>query len=59
MYNLRNLLLLNSVINIISEPTRQQAILDPIIIPDDMDYLDSGILVNFNGNDLYSSALSL
>ena len=32
MYNLRNLLLLNSMINIISEPIRQQAILDPIII---------------------------
>ena len=46
MYNLRNLLLLNSMINIISEPTRQQAILDPIIIPDDMEYLDSGIIVN-------------
>ena len=45
-YNLRNLLLLNSMINIISEPTRQQAILDPIIIPDDMEYLDSGIIVN-------------
>ena len=46
MYNLRNLLLLNSMINIISEPTRQQAILDPIIIPDDMEHLDSGIIVN-------------
>ena len=34
------------MIKIISEPTRQQAILDPIIIPDDMEYLDSGIIVN-------------
>ena len=46
MYNLRNLLLLNSMINIISEPTRQRTILDPIIIPDNMEYLDSGIIVN-------------
>ena len=46
MYHLRNFLLLNPKINIISEPTRQQAILDPIIIPDDMEYLDSGIIVN-------------
>ena len=33
MYNLRNILLLKPMINIISEPTRQQAILDQIIIP--------------------------
>ena len=46
MNNLRNLVLLNSMINIISEPTRQQAILDPIIIPGDMEYLESGIIVN-------------
>ena len=46
IYNLRNFLLLNSMINIISEPTRHQAIRDPIIIPDDMEYLDSGIIVN-------------
>ena len=28
----------------IHEGTRQQAILDPILIPDDMSYLDSGVL---------------
>ena len=42
MYNLRNLLLFS----IISEPTRQLAILDPVIIPDDTEYLDSAIIVN-------------
>ena len=46
MYNLRNLLSVNSRINIISEPTRKHIILDPIIIPDDMEYLDSGKVVN-------------
>ena len=36
MYNLKKILLLNSMINIISETTRQQAMLDPILIPDDI-----------------------
>ena len=30
--------------NVITEPTRQQAILDPIIITEDLPFLDSGTL---------------
>ena len=30
--------------NVITEPTRQQAILDPIIITEDLSFLDSGTL---------------
>ena len=29
--------------NVITETTRQQAILDPIIIPEDLPFMDSGI----------------
>ena len=32
------------MINVITEPTRQQAILDPIIITEDLPFLDSGTL---------------
>lgn len=39
--NLKDILILNSLQNTIIEPTRQLAILDPIIIPEDMPYLDS------------------
>ena len=42
--NLRDILLINSLQNVITNPTRQDAILDPIVIPDDMHYLDAGIL---------------
>ena len=37
-HNLKDLLLLNSLENVIIEPTRQQAILDPIIISDDLSF---------------------
>ena len=37
-------MLINSLQNVITNPTRQDAILDPIVIPDDMHYLDAGIL---------------
>ena len=30
--------------NVINEPTRQQALLDPIIIPDDLPFLDCGTI---------------
>ena len=40
-HNLRDILLINSVQNVISDVTRQNAILDPIIIFDDMPYIDS------------------
>ena len=42
--NLRDIMLINSLQNVITNPTRQAAILDPIVIPDDMHYLDAGIL---------------
>ena len=41
--NLRNILIINSLQNVISSPTRQQAILDPILIPSDMVYCDAGV----------------
>ena len=37
-------MLINSLQNVITNPTRQDANLDPIVIPDDMHYLDAGIL---------------
>lgn len=44
-HNLKDVLLINSMTNVINEPTRQQAILDPIIISEDLPFLDSGVLV--------------
>ena len=43
-HNLKDLLLINSMQNSISDPTRQHAILDPIIIPEDLPFLDSGTI---------------
>ena len=43
-HNLKDLLLLNSLENVINEPTRQQAIFDPTIISDDLPFLDSGTI---------------
>ena len=43
MHHLKDVLLLNSLHNIISEPTRQLALLDPIILHDDMSPLNKGI----------------
>ena len=44
MHNLKDVLLLNSLQNIISEPTRQLALLDPIIVHEDMSPLSQGII---------------
>ena len=44
MHNLKNILLLNSLHNIISEPTRQLALLDPIIVNEEMSPLSLGII---------------
>ena len=44
MHNLKYVLLLNSLQNIISEPTRQLALLDPIIVHKDMSPLSQGII---------------
>ena len=43
-YNLKDLILINSMTNVITKTTRQQAILDPIIIPEDLPFLDSGTI---------------
>ena len=42
--NLRDTLLINSMNNVINYPTRQNAILDPIIIHEDMPYTDCGVI---------------
>ena len=41
--NLRDILLINSMQNVINDATRQNAILDPIITFDDMPYTDCGV----------------
>lgn len=43
-HNLRDIILANSLVNIICVPTRERALLDPIIVPEDLRVLDSGIL---------------
>ena len=43
-HNLKDVLLINSMQNSISDPTRQHAILDPIIIPEHLPFLDSGTI---------------
>ena len=42
--NLRDILLINSLQNVITDATRQGAILDPTIISDNMSYMDAGVL---------------
>ena len=44
MHNLKDVLLINSLHNIIAEPTRQLALLDPIILHEDMTPLNQGII---------------
>ena len=44
MHNLQDVLLLNSLHNIISEPSRQLALLDPIIVHENMSFLSQGII---------------
>ena len=44
MHHLKDVFLLNSFHNIISEPTHQLALLDPIILHDDMSPLNQGII---------------
>ena len=41
---MKDVLLLNSLHNIISEPTRQLALLDPIIVHEDVSTLSQGII---------------
>ena len=44
LHNLKDVLLLNSLQNIIDEPTRQLALLDSIILHEDMSPLNQGII---------------
>ena len=44
MHNLIDVLLINSLHNIIAEPTRQLALVDPIILHEDMTPLNQGII---------------
>ena len=44
MHNLKDVLLINSLHNIIAEPTRQLALLDRIILHEDMTTLNQGII---------------
>ena len=44
MHNLKDVLLINSLHNIIAEPTRQLALLDRIILHEDMTPLNQGII---------------
>ena len=43
-HHLTDILTINSLINTINSSTRQHAILDPVIISDDMPFLDSGTI---------------
>ena len=43
-HNLQNIILTNSMQNTIQSSTRLEALLDPIIIPEDMAFLDSGTI---------------
>ena len=43
-HNLKDLILINNMKNVINEPTRQHAILDPIIITEDLPFLDAGTI---------------
>ena len=64
MHHLEDVLLLNSLHNIISEPTRQLALLDPFILHDDMSPLNHGIIkappdISDHCATLYSYHLSI
>ena len=46
--NLRDILLTNSLQNIITVPTRGRALLDPVIVSDDLTVYEPGVLTNPN-----------
>ena len=59
-HNLKDVMLINSLKNVIENPTRVQALLDPIIIPIDMPYLDADtILVPSNISDHKATCISI
>ena len=41
--HLKNVMIMNDLQNVINTPTRQDAILDPILIPTDMDFSEAGV----------------
>ena len=49
-HNLKDLILISSMINEIIEPAGQHAILDPIIIPEDFSFLDFGPAIDVPNN---------
>ena len=60
IHNLKIVLLVNSLHNIIAEPTRQLALLDPIILHKDMTLLNQGIIkVPFEISDLCATYVYL
>ena len=44
VYGLKDVMILNSLVNVVSDPTRINALLDPIIINDDLTFLDAGTI---------------
>ena len=46
--NLKDVMLMNSLHNVITLPTRNTALLDPVIVPEEMLVLDSGIIASPN-----------
>ena len=44
VHGLKDVMLLNSLINVVNAPTRINALLDPIIINDDLNFLDAGTI---------------
>ena len=44
VHGLKDVMILNSLVNVVSDPTRINALLDPIIINDDLTFLDSGTI---------------
>ena len=43
-YNLKDVIIINSLQNVVLEPTRLGAILDSILISEDIDYIKSGVI---------------
>ena len=41
-HNLKDIIIVNSAMNVINIPTRGNALLDPILIPTDLEYSDCG-----------------
>ena len=44
VHGLKDVMILNSLVNVVSDPTRINALLDPIIINDDLTFLDAGTI---------------